>query len=286
MTKKTKDAYTVWERAVEIPTEKILPHPKNPNEMDETTFNRLKQMIEENGFDEPIQVVPHPDDALLEDGYYMILGGEHRHRAAKEIGLSSVPAVVLKGLSEHDIATKMVQRNMVRGELQSSKFAGLVEEVRKGNRTWTDEDIAERMGMQKKVLISHLNKAKTKESDEGGEDGEKGPENADGDEYASRKKVYDNLAYVVGDLMKQYGDTIPQGFMLFFHKNKLHLLVQCDEELYLRMQELTEKAKRDHDSISTYLSNLFERAAMDDNWPQVDDIEPPEETDDSPVDYE
>ncbi len=40
----------------------IIPNEWNPNEQEEKIFNELTKDIKEEGFDEPIQVVPLPDD--------------------------------------------------------------------------------------------------------------------------------------------------------------------------------------------------------------------------------
>ena len=49
----------------------------------------VNNMVEDKHFDEPIQVIEHEDG----DGYY-IYDGHHRVQAAKEAGLTHVPAKV------------------------------------------------------------------------------------------------------------------------------------------------------------------------------------------------
>jgi len=57
--------------------------------MSADAFNRLVDEISEVGFIAPIQVVP------LDSGRYRIIGGEHRWKAAKVVGLSEIPCMVL-----------------------------------------------------------------------------------------------------------------------------------------------------------------------------------------------
>jgi ParB family chromosome partitioning protein len=76
---------------VEIPIDKIVPNTWNPNVMDDETFNRLAEEIQDVGMIDPIQVVPIEG----EEEKYMILGGEHRWRVMKVLGYETIPCIVL-----------------------------------------------------------------------------------------------------------------------------------------------------------------------------------------------
>ena len=76
-----------------IPIDKIIPNDWNTNKMSDKEFNRLVKEIEEVGFIDYPQVVP------IEDEKYVLIGGEHRHRAARVCGYTELPCVVLSDKS-------------------------------------------------------------------------------------------------------------------------------------------------------------------------------------------
>ena len=68
-----------------IPLDQIKTDGKNPNRMNDELFQGLVQHIKDNGILNPIVVT---EDMLLADG-------EHRLKAAKELGLETIPARII-----------------------------------------------------------------------------------------------------------------------------------------------------------------------------------------------
>lgn len=73
-----------------IPTDSILPYPKNPRTHSETQVERIAKSIKEFGFNQPIVV----------DEKNVVLVGHGRLEAAKKLGLGEVPTLQLKKLTE------------------------------------------------------------------------------------------------------------------------------------------------------------------------------------------
>lgn len=99
--------------AVYIQVEKIVPNPWQPRLVfndDELTL--LEDSIRAVGVLQPIAVRKHSS----EEGMYELVAGERRTRAAKAIGLSEIPAVVLD-LSNIDMAAHAITENVVRANL-------------------------------------------------------------------------------------------------------------------------------------------------------------------------
>lgn len=70
---------------VDIPVDSVKADGKNPNRMSDSLFDGLVKHIRDNGIINPIIVT---EDMLLADG-------EHRLRAAKELGMTTIPARVI-----------------------------------------------------------------------------------------------------------------------------------------------------------------------------------------------
>src|SRR5919205_1225215 len=83
----TPDLETEVLREIEI--DRILPNSHQPRKnFDEDALNELTDSIREHGIVQPIVV------RALEDGFFQLIAGERRWRAAQRAGLARVPAVV------------------------------------------------------------------------------------------------------------------------------------------------------------------------------------------------
>lgn len=71
-----------------VPLDKLEDAPTNANRMSDTRFRSLVERIRELGFLQPILVEP------TSNGRFRIVDGHHRVRAARDLGLTEVPAVV------------------------------------------------------------------------------------------------------------------------------------------------------------------------------------------------
>ena len=76
----------------ELPIYKVEPNPDQPRrEFDEEELQALADSISVHGVIQPLTVREMPN------GYYQIIAGERRWRAARLAGLSDVPVVVREG---------------------------------------------------------------------------------------------------------------------------------------------------------------------------------------------
>lgn len=90
----------------------VEPNREQPRKnFDDVTIDELADSIKENGVIQPIIVVKG-------DGYYKIVAGERRWRAAKKAGLTKIPALI-KDYSEEKISEIALIENMQRENLNS-----------------------------------------------------------------------------------------------------------------------------------------------------------------------
>lgn len=102
----------------------LHPNPWNPNQMNERTFDAERESIGRFGFIDPITVRQHPDI----EGAYQIIDGEHRWRAAKDIGLSKVPVSVIE-VTDTEAKKLTIVLNETRGEASTVELAALLAEI-------------------------------------------------------------------------------------------------------------------------------------------------------------
>jgi hypothetical protein len=113
-------------RQITVPTGSLRPNPWNPNRMTERVYQAEKESIEAYGFIDPVTVRPHP----LHAGEYEIIDGEHRVRAATEMGYEELPVIVLDSLTDTQAKKLTIILNETRGEADVALLGRLVAEIR------------------------------------------------------------------------------------------------------------------------------------------------------------
>ena len=74
---------------MQIPIGELDPNPDQPRQtFDETTIAQLAASIQDQGFLQPLLVVPTPG------GRYRIVAGERRYRAGRKAGVDTIPCIV------------------------------------------------------------------------------------------------------------------------------------------------------------------------------------------------
>jgi ParB family chromosome partitioning protein len=132
----------------ELPVEVIKPNPKQPRRrFDPESMQVLTASIKAGGMVQPLLVRP------LADGSYELIAGERRWRAAKEVGLERVSAIVRDSGEAERLQTALVE-NMVREDLnpveEARACAALVEDL-----GLSKEEVGRRVG-RSRPAISNL----------------------------------------------------------------------------------------------------------------------------------
>ncbi len=124
-----------------LPVDVLEPSPFQPRmEMDETALAELAESIAQRGILQPLLVRANPD----KPGYYQIIAGERRWRAAQRVRLHEVP-VLLRTLSDADAMAAGLVENLQREDLnaveEAEGYKRLVEEFH-----MTQEVLGEALG--------------------------------------------------------------------------------------------------------------------------------------------
>ena len=132
---------------LEVPVDRIGRNPHQPRvRFDEAELAELAASIAEHGVIQPIVV------RTTADGRYELIAGERRVRAARQAGLTSIPAVIRDSANAGGLEVGLVE-NVQRADLNAIEEAGAYRELidRFG---LTHEEVAQRVG-KSRVAVSN-----------------------------------------------------------------------------------------------------------------------------------
>ena len=103
---------------IKIPISSIIPNPDQPRkEFSEDELLGLGESIKSSGVIQPIIVRAAPKSIDSQVQVYEIIAGERRWRAAKHIGLESIPALVKEVSSTNEVMLMSLIENIQRKDL-------------------------------------------------------------------------------------------------------------------------------------------------------------------------
>ncbi len=137
------------DQLTEIEIERILPSSLQPRKsFDEESLNELASSIRAYGIVQPIVVRPLPD------GFFQLIAGERRWRAAQRASLARLPAVV-RDASEHTALEIALVENLQREDLnpieEAQAYERLIVEF-----SMTQEEVARRVGKNRATVANML----------------------------------------------------------------------------------------------------------------------------------
>jgi len=143
---------TVAEQAgglADIPTAEIRPNPQQPrHHFDEEALATLADSIREVGILQPVLV------RAGEGGGYELIAGERRWRAARRVGLQTVPAMVRvaddAAMLQHAIVEN-IQREELNPLEEAAAYQQLIEDF-----SLTHDDVATRVGKSRATITNTL----------------------------------------------------------------------------------------------------------------------------------
>ena len=132
-----------------LPVHKIEPNPGQPRQdFDEEELASLAGSIATHGLVQPLTV------RQLENGYYQIIAGERRWRAARIAGLKEIPVVVIEADDKKTMELALIE-NLQRQDLNPMEEA-LGYKVLMSEYGLTQEQTAERVGKSRPAVANAL----------------------------------------------------------------------------------------------------------------------------------
>lgn len=108
----------------------IKPNEYNPNRQSDQEFSLLVRSIKEDGMTQPVIVLRSSN---------VIVDGEHRWRACKEVGMTSIP-VVYVDMTEEQRRVSTIRHNLARGSHDYQLEANVIKDLEKlGALEWAQE---------------------------------------------------------------------------------------------------------------------------------------------------
>lgn len=132
-----------------LPVAKIEPRRGQPREnFDPEKLQELAESIQRHGMIQPITVRP------IENGFYQIIAGERRWRAARLAGLTEVPVSILEA-DEQTTAELALIENLQREDLNPMEEARGYKKLME-SFSLTQEQVAERVGRSRPVVTNAM----------------------------------------------------------------------------------------------------------------------------------
>ena len=140
---------TGGEGSVTLPISQVEPGLNQPRKrFDPESLEELRQSIEIHGVIQPLTV------RRLSSGYYQIIAGERRWRAAKAAGLDEVPAVIIEADDRKVMEIGLIE-NLQREDLNPAEEARGYQ-VLMSEYGLTQEQLAQRMGKSRPAVANTL----------------------------------------------------------------------------------------------------------------------------------
>lgn len=134
------------EKIIEIKIEQISPNPYQPRRIfDPEKINELAQSISEHGIFQPIIVKAQKDG-------YMIVSGERRYRAAKQVGLKTIPSII-RAYDPGKVAEISLVENLQRENLSPIEEAEAYSTIMRTMEI-TQKTLAEKIGKSRSYVTN------------------------------------------------------------------------------------------------------------------------------------
>jgi ParB/RepB/Spo0J family partition protein len=242
-----------------ISLDKLEPFPINPNKESEEVYRKLVDEIKTDGFDQPLLVIESPDNS----DKYVVVSGNHRLKAISELGHSEAHCIV-KNWDMDTARLKVVQRNVLHGEVDTAKFHELVHAI-VGDTAMTLPDMAEEMGFTdyddfaRMMVFDEEAVAEIRDSSSQETSG-----------YSAQGFV-NSLQKVMEAILEEFGETTGQSYIWFMYKSMAQVMVDMDPESRDAMRRVTEHCGVYSKNINEVLP-LVINAGMDSLDNQSEDV--------------
>jgi DNA modification methylase len=127
---------------IELSLDKIEPYDDNPRDHPDEQIAMLKKSVNKHGFNNPVLIGPADDVA----GKHELIAGHARLQAAKQLGMSTVPAIILSHLDGNERRAYRLADNAI--ALKGDWSMDLLQEEMAFQMEWDLEFDAEALGFE------------------------------------------------------------------------------------------------------------------------------------------
>jgi len=138
---------------LEINLNKLKENPHQPRiDINMHSLNELISSIEQNGLMQPIVITEEKDGGL-----HTIVAGHRRYEAFKIMGKDKIKAIVLKDISEKDLAILSLTENLMRENLHPIENAIAIKNILDNDIVESQNKLAEYVGLSKGYVSKLMN---------------------------------------------------------------------------------------------------------------------------------
>lgn len=227
----------------DIKVDLMVPNPDNVNEMDDETLQRLCDEIRDVGFIDPVNLVP------MSDGRYFILGGEHRWKAARTIGMEYIPSIIHtdQRWSDRDTFDLVAFRlNVIKGSQNPEKFMKVYERL---SSKFGHDKLQDVFAVTDKSLWKKLTKSIKQNLSDSGVPSEVIAQVAEAEKKA---KDFNQFTKLVNRVFEKQTES-STGVVVFSSNGSDHIVVQADGKLMDLLKLLEARSKIESRKVSDYL---------------------------------
>lgn len=237
-------ANTKVHKAQMIKVDKLRLLEHNSQKQTKHQFEELKKNMSEVGFDESLIV------RTMADGSYEVISGNHRFKAAKELGFTEIPCVIRDDWDDVKAQLQSVRRNYARGAIDKNLFTEQVNALQEQGVSFTD--IVDGIGFADMDEFASMYKDQQEKEKEAHE--------AMAEEASSdiqQVKMIDDLGIIISTILEQYGDTVPNSFIIFPVSGKRHLYIASNGSLKKSLQQIATACVQQGMDINVALAGLL-----------------------------
>jgi len=137
----------------EISLNMLQANPHQPRiDINMRSLNELISSIEQNGLMQPIVVTEKKDSGL-----HTIIAGHRRYEAFKIMGKDKIKTIILKDISEKDLAILSLTENLMRENLHPIENAIAIKNILDNNIVESQNKLAEYVGLSKGYVSKLMN---------------------------------------------------------------------------------------------------------------------------------
>lgn len=135
-----------------IKIEKLIPFANQARmHFDQESLHFLAQTIKEHGIRQPLTVIP----SEVKKGFYEIVSGDRRYRAAKILEMFTIPCIIIHNKeSAEEIA---IIENIQRKDLHPVELMKAYRKLLDNNVCTSYNDIAKKVGVTKSSVVENMN---------------------------------------------------------------------------------------------------------------------------------
>lgn len=206
---------------VRVQVQLLDPLPGNVNEMSAESLDWLCEEIRKNGFIDPLEVVPKSD------GRYLILGGEHRWKAAQRLAMTEVTCVLLSHERWQDEDLQIfasVRLNQLRGQTNPVKMAAVYSQLMS---KYGEANLRRMFAVSDQTLWGRMVKDVRKSL------GAKLPRNIQNKfkEKAKKATGIEDLGRVLNEILVEEGETLKHSYLIFTFGEQEHVRIAMTTEM-------------------------------------------------------